>query len=187
MVANILFFIFGILIGFVLCLLALNYHVKMNNIKSFNSNTNFFKSILKSIKENGRFIGRINNNVEISIDLSGDRLSVFLLMDKSDIIVLREQECIKISENSDPLVIKDIVSEIISKWKDSIYTVINMNGTIIDRSTYFRITNNFSIHQEEPNIKYKKVFNLDEILDRIGEIGFDNLSEEEKDYLKSIR
>jgi hypothetical protein len=180
---------FGFLMGAAFGILLIRYLMKLNDVKIFNQNSDFFRSVLHSIKANGRFIGRINNNVEISIDLSGDKLSIFLVMDRSDIAIFRGPECVRTSDNSDDDVIRSIVAEILSRWKNNISDVINMNGSIIDRNTYMRITKNLSYQQDSniysPHNNTQKIFILDDILDRINEVGFDNLSTDEKEYLKN--
>ncbi len=170
-------FLLGIAVGFLL----VDYTSKRINQKKFNQNTEFFNLILKSLS-NAKFISRINNNVEISIDLLNDKISLYYILNKNDIVIFRGQECIKTSDNSDRKVIDKIIYEILLKWKDRINSIVNMNGSIIDKNTYTRIVNNTKNDQNELN----KILSLDDILDRINEIGFEKLSNEEKEYLRGF-
>lgn len=184
---NILFivsYLFGIASG----LLLYRYIFYLSTLSITRQNSNYFKLILDNLKKNGKFVSRVNNNVEVSIDLPSDKITLYFTIDKNEIFIFKNQSCIKSSsEYVRREIIDSIISEIKIRWDDRINNVVNMNGALLDKKTYTRIINNLSYQGNYQTYSTKNVLNLDDILDKINEVGVDRLSEEEKEYLKNIK
>jgi len=180
---NLMCFLFGVVGG----LLLYRYIFYLSTLSISRQNSKYFKLILDNLKKNGKFISRVNNNVEISVDLPTDKITLYLTLDKSEIFIFKNQICIKSSSESvEREIIDSIILEIKDRWNSKINNVVNMNGSLLDKKTYTRIVNNLS-YQSQQEYPMKNILNLDDILDKINEVGLDKLSEEEKEYLKSIK
>ncbi len=185
---NILFNIVSYLFGIASGLLLYRYIFYLSTLTIARQNSKYFKLILDNLKKNGKFISRINNNVEVSVELPSDKITLYFTIDKNEIFVFKNQNCIKSSsEYVKRGIIDSIISEIKLRWDEKINNVVNMNGALLDKKTYTRIINNLSYQGSSETFPIKNVLNLDDILDKINEVGVDKLSEEEKEYLKNIK
>lgn len=178
---NFFFFSLGIIVG-VGIFIFINL---MSDRKIFRSNTNYFKIILNSLNS-ANFLSRVNNEVQISIDI-GEKLTLFYIIDKNDIVIFNGNKCVKTSFNSDKIVISDIILKIYEKWGDIINNTININGSLVDTTTYNRIVGNLNNQMGSMKIKNpKKKIRLDDVLDKINDVGINSLSLEEKNFLKNF-
>lgn len=185
---EILMFFIGVCLGSIISLSFVALEIKREKRRNYNKNTNFFKNIYSSLVSNGQFVSRVNDNVDISIIFEGKVHNVIYIMDKSEIAIFLGKECLSISSgiDVDRQVIGNIIFEINSRWGKKIKSVVNINGSVIDSTTYNRITSNFT-PEEGPKLVNSSTFNLDDILDKIGQVGYENLSDEEKEFLTKIK
>ena len=162
--------------------------MKREEKKNYDRNTNFFKEIYTSLLSTGKFLSRVNDNIDVSIILDGKTHNLIYIMDKSEIAIFLGKDCLSISSGMrvDRKIIDKIISEINSRWSKKIKSVVNINGSIIDSATYNRITSNFPL-DEEVNSSKKISFDLDDILDKISQVGYDNLSDSEKEFLTKFK
>jgi hypothetical protein len=189
MVEIVIFSVVAFSLGAIFGLYLFKIILDLADTKIFNQNSDYFRIVLDHMKKNGKFMSRVNNYVEISIEIPNDRISLIFLIDKNDVAIFRNSECIKSSHNCDRSIIDDIISEIIFRWGNRINVVVNMNGSVLDKNTYKRIIGNLS-YQGVGDIlpkKLKPILKLDDILDKINDIGIDGLSDDEKEYLKNIK
>lgn len=183
-----LIFLIGVGFGVLLISWLTTFQIEREKKKILKENNRFFSDIYNSLKNSGKFVSRVNNNIEISIVINGVTHSLIYLLDKSEVALFLGKDCLKFSDGQivDREIVMKIISEINTKWGKKISSVVNMNGSIIDSATYKRITANFNFDVEDkPKIEIS--LNLDEILDKINEIGFENLSKQEKEFLKKFK
>lgn len=186
---DILIFFLGVCFGSIISLGFVVLDLKREKRRNYNKNTNFFKKIYSSLISTGQFVSRVNDNVDISILFDGKPHNLIYIMDKSEIAIFLGKECLSISSAIDVNrgVVDNIISEISSRWGKKIRSVVNVNGSIIDSITYKRITSNFSSDEETNLVTNKNTFDLDDILDKINQVGYDNLSDGEKEFLTKFK
>jgi hypothetical protein len=187
-----LYFILGTIFGYILFSLLTIYNLKKEKRKVIDDNTSFFNDVYKYLITNGSFISRVNNSVEILVNISGTPHTIVYILDRSEIAVFIGKECIKISsgDNVNRDIIEKIIFEINLRWSRPINSIVNINGSLIDSGTYKRITSNFNFDTDpidHSNPTSEESLNLDDILDKIGAIGYENLSDKEKEFLNNIK
>lgn len=200
---NILIYITIFLSGFYIRHLMGKYadSVKRNNlIKDIN---NQFKEVLNNILSNNSiFKNRINNDVYINTKLKDyDDVNVIYLMDRKDIAIFKDGKCIYTSEMAEKDTIKSITTAIDKKFEDKINDVVEVLGFVFSREDFERtfkikiedLTNPEKMKMMDESDIDKIVrendskFNIDNILDKINKVGIDNLTEDEKKFLKNYK
>ena len=155
-----------------------------------------YEDILDDIK-NSTFINRINNTVTLNSYFDDELVTVMYMLDKKDIAVFKDERCIYTSESVDASIVNQLVNAIEYYHRGKINDVINVMGFMFSRE-YFETT--FKIKaddlkrgvygpQEVSEVDKIKGDNnakldIDEVLDRILEVGVDKLSVEEYKFLK---
>ena len=121
------------------------------------------------------------------------------MIDKKDIAIFKDERCIYTSESVDASIVNQLVNAIESYHRGKINDVINVMGFVFSRE-YFETT--FKIKTEDlkrgmygPQQEVSEVdkiktenntkLDIDEILDRILEVGVDKLSVEESKFLEN--
>lgn len=165
------------------------------------------------ITGNAKFKSKINNIMILTTKLPvyGD-VEILYEIDKQDISILKDNKILFNSENIDSTTISDIIryisqifsNDINKKRKKitppdldfgSMFTGLDF-GKIIDDILKSGMPNNSISFSYDPtsgimqplntNVKEQKkkiILEMDAILDRINEVGYDNLTKEEKDFL----
>lgn len=203
MVINILIYITIFLSGFYIRHLIgkYAYFVKKNNLISDINKQ--FKEVLNNIlSSNSIFKNRVNNTVYINTKLKDyDDVDVIYLIDKKDIAIFKDGECIYTSEMVEKETIKSITNAIDRKFEDKINDVVNFLGIIFSREDFesiFKIKAEDLSNSDKMNMmrdsdidnivrKNEFKFNIDDILDKINKVGIDNLTEEEKKFLQNYK
>jgi hypothetical protein len=144
-----------------------------------------------------KFKSRINNTVYISSRLSdeGD-IDIIYLIDKSDIHIFKNGDCIYTSDDVDKKTIDNIIEVILLNFKNNINDVVTIFGTTFNRDefqNYFKsiedIKNLIEVEPEKSDIdqiyhENETKFDIDEILDRINTVGIKNITQAELKFLK---
>ena len=158
-----------------------------------------FKQILQNIKsDTSRFKSRFNSTVYIETNLEKyGQVDIVYLMDKKDIAIFKEHQCILTTESVEKETIQQITTEIENKFQHKINDIVNIMGTIFSREDFekaFKIniedlnatllkskinTNDIEEIISDNNVKH----DIDEILDKISKSGIDSLTTSEKKYL----
>ena len=118
-------------------------------------------------------------------------------MDKKDIAIFKNDKCIYTSE----LLSKDTLDEIITAidiyHKDKILDTVNMMGLIFSREDFEKKFNlkvedlkkgiyaPISMEFNDFDSEEEVIYDIDYILDRINVVGIDNLTPEEKKFLRN--
>lgn len=179
------------LIGFLLGIICSYYAFRFFNFLKRRATRDAHNKVYKNVLTNlnsklVNFNHRINNTVEMStsIPFDGD-VTLMYFFDRKEVAIFRGKDCIYTSAFCDPKLIEDIVRSIWINFSNQINTGMSINGNFLDAGTVYKNIN--SINGVETKTKRKKTFKIDDILDRINEIGYENLSNEEKEFLKNIK
>lgn len=185
-------------VGFMLC----NFLTVRNNKKEKDEYINLVNSVFEDILDDiiySTFSNRINNTVTLNAYYGGEVVTVMYMIDKKDIAIFKDERCIYTSESVDASIVNQLVNAIESYHRGKINDVINVMGFVFSRE-YFETT--FKIKTEDlkrgmygPQQEVSEVdkiktenntkLDIDEILDRILEVGVDKLSVEESKFLEN--
>jgi len=168
-----------------------------NNIKKVNL---VYSKLLENIYgDKTTFTNRINNTVSLETLIDGEgRVNIMYMMDKKDVAIFKNDRCIYTSD----LVTVDLLDEIITAidiyHKDKIVDVVNMMGLIFSRDEFERKFNlkvedlkrgfyaPMEMHDIDDLINENETnFDIDYILDRINEVGIENLTPDERKFLNN--
>ncbi len=161
-----------------------------------------YKEILKNLmNKKTKFKTRVNNTVYLGTKLQDyGKVEIIYLIDRKDLVVFKNDKCILTSE----LVSKDLVSEISEKINDvyheKINDIVDILGMVFSREDFEKSFNINIKELKEKSIKLmnemkdvsdiekivqnnNKKFDIDEILDKISELGIESLTKEEKEFL----
>lgn len=185
----ILFLIIGIILGCFSTFLVLLFLAKRNESKIKKKNLRIYEEVLENLTSNEvTFNSRINNTVQLNTDLeSEDEVQIMYFLDRQDISIFKDGDCIYTSSLISKEILEKILKTIWSKFAFQINDVVQLHNNTFDKRTFSIIsgsnnTNSSSSNQqpEEPD------YNLDDILDKINEIGYNNLTDSEKQFLKNL-
>jgi hypothetical protein len=197
---EILIFLFGVSMGIMFSLVGVYVmsYIKAQKIRQ--KNNLVFKQILTNLQNGkGKFISRINNTVQIDTKIKSEgKINMVYFIDKNDISIFREGNCIYTSQNIDTDIINSITSMIWSRFSDRISDVVQLYNNIMDRKSFTKLVSqakteiqvinldeNGNIIDTIDDFKSTEPLTLDGILDRINQVGYDNLTQIEKDFLKN--
>lgn len=172
---------------------------RANQISSVNAINSIFKEVLFSI-DNSRFITRVNSTVTIEITTGTiGTVSLIYMVDREDVAIFKDGSCIYTSDKVDADIISNIIKRVNSKFNNEINDVVSIFGFIFSRVDFeskfkMKIENGmlYPLEKEESDVakiisKNSSKFTIDEILDKINTVGIDNLSVEEKEFLKMFK
>jgi hypothetical protein len=197
---EILIFNLGVLIGIMFSVAGayIISYIKAQKIRQ--KNNLVFKQILTNLQNGkGKFISRINNTVQIDTKIKSEgKINMVFFIDKNDISIFKDGNCVYTNQNIDQDIINSITSMIWSRFSDRISDVVQLYNNVMDRKSFMKL-----VSQAKTEVQ---VFNLDEngnivdpinhfqkdepptldgILDRINQVGYDGLTQTEKDFLKN--
>ena len=179
---------FGMFIGFGL-FVGLTKLTNLLNLKKIQDDSNtFFKEIKELVGSNSfRFINRVNDHLTFKVTTkSMGRVTLIMVISKKDISVFQKNECIYTTHYADPNLIKSIVDNIETFYDTQIKDCFQIMGNVIDKA---------SVRKMNPDVEFPEAFpkpepisfTIDDILDRINEVGFQNLTSEEKEFLQNYQ
>ena len=165
---------------------------------------NQFLQLLNNIKsKKSKFKSRVNQTVYISSTLTDyGNIELVYLMNKEDVAIFKDNKCIYTSVGLDSEVKKNLISTINSVYNNDINNVVEVMGFVFSVNEFER-TFNVSVkdlQKQQKNIvdmqksdvdkiveNNSKKLTLDDILDKISKVGFDNLTDDEKNFLNNIK
>lgn len=153
-----------------------------------------FSSIPRKIN----FKSRVNNTIYFSTELkSYGKVELVYLLDRADVAIFRNDECIHTSDDVDRKTIDDITENLDKNFDAQINDVVNVLGITFNREEFERafgvktedIKKLFNFSQSESEIDKiyfdnEMKYDIDEILDRINIVGINNLTKAELDFLR---
>ena len=179
-----------------------NRKIKKQNDDILKNRQKQFNEILSKVSTGkSRFKTRVNQTVYISVKLSDHgKVNVVYLMDKKDLAIFKEDVCLYTSESIEPSLIENIITTIEDRHSYRIDDIVNILGFIFYREEFEKsfgmkmedINKSFSIKPQQSNSESEidnivndnmTKFDIDEVLDKIGKVGIEMLSEEEKEFL----
>jgi hypothetical protein len=155
-----------------------------------------YSKLLENIYGNKTiFTSRINNTVSLETLIDGEgKVNVMYMMDKKDIALFKNDKCIYTSDSVTADLLDQIITAIDIYHKDKIVDTVNMMGLIFSREEFERKFNlkvedlkkgmyaPMEVYDDKMN-EDEIDFDIDYILDRISEVGIDNLTPDEKEFL----
>jgi hypothetical protein len=145
------------------------------------------------------FTSRINNTISLETLIEGEgKVNIMYMMDKKDIALFKNDKCIYTSDLVKVDLLDEIVNAIDIQHKDKILDTVNMMGLIFSREDFEKKFNMkvedmkkgmmygppMEIYDIDKMINDDEIdFDIDYILDRISEVGIENLTPDEKEFL----
>lgn len=143
------------------------------------------------------FTSRINNTVSLETLLDGEgKVNVMYMMDKKDIAIFKNDNCIYTSNLVKPDLLDELITAIDIYHKTKIVDTVNMMGLIFSREEFEKKFNirvedmkkgmyaPMEVYDIDKMINEDEIdFDIDYILDRISEVGIENLTPDEKEFL----
>jgi hypothetical protein len=146
-----------------------------------------------------RFKTRVNQTVYISVKLKDHgKVNLLYLMDKKDIAIFKEDKCLYTSDQVDQNLLIDIITSIENRHGWKIEDVVNVLGFVFYREDFEKsfgmkfddISKSLGMRQQQSDSEIDNIvnnnetkFDIDEVLDKIGKLGIEMLSEEEREFL----
>lgn len=174
-------------------------------------NIQFSEVLLNLENKKTKFSNRVNNTVYITTHITDHgKIDILYLIDKDDIALFKNNACIYTSDNVNSKILSEILFKIKSMYSKDIGEVVNFMGFIFSKS-YFEKEMGISVEdiqkqqtnqlkqlkkiQDENKSDIEKIIEsnnkkintedvLNSILEKIGKNGMNNLSSEDKDFLK---
>lgn len=189
---DILIFLAGSMIGCLFTILSATFLVKREDRLNREKVNLIFTEVRDTINfGNSVFVNRINNSVQIDMNIKsiGD-VSVYYFIDRRDINIFIGAECVYTSTLVDKNLISNISQSILYRFNKNINDVIDIQGLKIDKKTFTSMTgvqylDDGGFEKTEYVIIEEKPKSLDDILDKINKVGYDNLTKSEKKFLEN--
>jgi hypothetical protein len=186
------FFILGICLG--MCIgfglfVGLTKLTNYLNLKKLQEGSNTFFNEIKELvgSKSFRFINRVNDHLTFKVTTKSlGKVTLIMVISKKDISIFQKNECIYTTHYADPNLIKSIVDNIETSYDSQIKDCFQIMGNVIDKA---------SVRKMNPDVDFQEAFpkpepisfTIDDVLDRINEVGFQNLTPEEKEFLQNYQ
>ncbi len=161
----------------------------LTNMMIIDKKKKVYKEILSNL-DSGlvSFVYRINSMVSLKTKTSLGDISIIFYLDKKDIYLFEGDKALYTSVDLPTKMIDDISSKIFSKFSFKINDVVIFNKSVYDKNTFYSMSNVEEIPDNTGKVEEDKPnYNLNDILDKINEIGYEKLSKSEKDFLNSLK
>lgn len=190
----VLVLVLGVYIGVYFNKWSIGLSLKIKKMKLVDDINDQYLSILNSINNhNTKFKSRINNTIYIETKLPNLGKVEVVILDEFDVFVFKDKKCILTSELADINILKQISNSINKVHYDEINNVIDIMGIIVSRSEFEKneeTKNKMNLLMdsdidriiEENGLK----FDIDSILDKISQVGIENLSYDERSFLDNF-
>jgi uncharacterized protein YneF (UPF0154 family) len=193
-------FIMGMAAGLKLAEFISNKKIQKQNDDILKDRQNQFNEILTKLSTGKtRFKTRVNQTVYISVKLKDHgKVNLLYLMDKKDIAIFKEDKCLYTSDQVDQNLLIDIITSIENRHGWKIEDVVNVLGFVFYREDFEKsfgmkfddISKSLGMRQQQSDSEIDNIvnnnetkFDIDEVLDKIGKLGIEMLSEEEREFL----
>jgi hypothetical protein len=193
-------FLLGMASGLKLSEFISNKKIQKQNDDILKDRQNQFNEILTKLSTGKtRFKTRVNQTVYISVKLKDHgKVNLLYLMDKKDIAIFKEDKCLYTSDQVDQNLLTDIITSIENRHGWKIEDVVNVLGFVFYREDFEKsfgmkfddISKSLGMRQQQSDSEIDNIvnnnetkFDIDEVLDKIGKLGIEMLSEEEKEFL----
>ena len=190
---SLIFLLIGLVIGSLSTFGILVFISKRQESKLRKKYVNTYNEILKKLTSNEvSFTSRINNTVQLHTEIEDEgEVQIMYFLDRQDVSIFRDGDCLYTSNLIEKDLIEKILKTIWSKFSVQINDVVQLMNNTFDKRTFMVISG------VNPNqtVDTNQIFNvpadedtytLDDILDRINEVGYNNLTDSEKEFLKNL-
>jgi hypothetical protein len=181
----------GILIGVLISISSFFFLNKFAERKIKKQNQSVYQEILDSINSDDITFGsRINNTVHLNIKIKSEgEVQIMYFLDKKEIAIFKGNDCLYTSALIQSDVLDKISTGIWVRFSNQINDVVSFSNNVFDKRTFVIISglsnqNNGEIIEDH---EFTYSYNLDDILDKINKVGYDNLTEPEKEFLKNLK
>ena len=129
---------------------------------------------------------------------SEGKINMVFFIDKNDLSIFKDGNCVYTTQNVDQDIINSITSMIWSRFSERISDVVQLYNNIMDRKTFMKLVSqakteiqvinldeNGNIIDPINHFQKDETLTLDGILDKINQVGYDGLTQIEKDFLKN--
>lgn len=132
------------------------------------------------------FLGRYNNNVTFKVITKDSKMDLVFFLDKKDICLFKKDQCLYSTQFVDKRIVENICSKLEQSFSTEMSDCVKIMGNIIDRKTVLKLNPYVEFPPAFP-VAPPQIFTIDDILDRISEVGLDNLNSEEKQFLNEYQ
>lgn len=196
-----LIFIFGVAIGGRFQKILTERLIKLEHEKLSLAKKNDYIEVIKKVKSGkSKFKTRVNDTVYVEVNLSsGGDVDIVYLMDKQDVAIFQGTKCLHTSDGIEKEIITELTSLIYKHHKIKINDVVEILGFVLNREEFERSfnmkvedlkkSNLFNLNKPEVNeidiinLENQNRFDIDEILDKISQLGIQSLTFEERLFL----
>ena len=200
MVYNIVALLGAFCFGYLFSNLVRKIMDKMVDEESSKKVNDVYSNLLSNIYSDRTFFtSSINNTVSLETLIDGEgKVNIMYMMDKKDIAIFKNDKCIYTSDLVKSDLLDDIITAIDIYHKDKILDTVNMMGLIFSREEFEKKFNirvedlkrgmyaPMEVYDIDKMINEDEIdFDIDYILDRISEVGIENLTPDEKEFLNN--
>ena len=178
--------IVGFLLGclFMLGIIRLEGYLQLEKLKD--EQNSVYNEIIDLIgTKSMKFIARYNNNVTFRVSTkSKGVVDMIVFFDKKDLGLFDKGDCVLTTQNADRKIITDICQKLEDTYEKDLKDCVQIMGNIVDRKTISRLNPNINFPSAFPEERIEEPqFTIDDILDRINQVGMDKLTQDEKNFL----
>ena len=185
--------IIGFIIGVNLTLRYISFKSAKSDLEIKSMHEKVYKSVLDKISTStAKFVSRVNNSVQFNTNIPSDGdVSIIYFIDRKEVAIFREQTCLYTSSLVSSETLDGISVAVWNKYSNMINDTVSLLGNVYDKQSFVRLYGNlggFEINLEAlTDMSDTPNLNLDDILDKINKVGYDNLSDIEKEFLKNLK
>jgi len=189
---SLIFLLIGLVIGSLSTFGVLVFISKRQESKLRKKYVNTYNEILKKLTSNEvSFTSRINNTVQLHTEIEDEgEIQIMYFLDRQDVSIFRDGDCLYTSNLIEKDLIEKILKTIWSKFSLQINDVVQLLNNTFDKRTFMVISGvnpNQTVDTSQIfNVPDEDTYTLDDILDKINEVGYNNLTESEKEFLKNL-
>lgn len=182
-------FLAGVFFGCTLLYILLEVQRKLNLIKLKNSYNLAFSEIKSLIGTKSlKFVSRFNDFITFKANGSTlGKVTVIIDQKKSEVSIFREDIVIYTHHYADITLIKSLIESIYKEYNTQIRDCYRVMGNIIDKATIQKMNPGLDFPDAFPKKSEVSNLTIDFILDRINEVGLNNLTKEEKEFLDNFQ
>ena len=187
-----------LLLGFALGIYSYYLFSLYSNHKKLKDLKKEYKSVFTELEnsigtKSLQFINRVNYNAVFKLETQKfGNFDLVIFLDKNEIHFMRDQKMVYTSTNGliDQEFVENLISKVNHTYKD-MNDIISLGGNIIDKKTISQMTRKLEIKKDikeynEINEETSELeLTLDDILDKINEVGLDGLTKEELNFLNN--
>lgn len=190
-----------LLLGFALGIYSYYLFSLYSNHKKLKDLKKEYKSVFTELEnsigtKSMEFINRVNYNAIFKLETQKfGNFDLVIFLDKNEIHFMRDQKMVYTSTNGliDQEFVENLILKVNHTYKD-MNDVISLGGNLIDKKTISQMTRKLGIEKDIKIIDFNEYnneensdpeFSLDDILDKINEVGLDGLTKEELNFLNN--